>query len=99
MIFLDIDLFKRINDGFGHLVGDSLLKGIADILRAQTRGNDFVARFGGEEFLVLLPETDEAGAMAVARKVKSVLQGKEWRVKDSGKTTLQITRLKGSLQP
>ena len=95
VILLDIDLFKRINDTFGHLVGDSLLKGVAQILNAQTRGNDFVARFGGEEFLVMLPETDETGARAVAGKVKSVLEKKEWRVKDSGKVIGRVTASMG----
>lgn len=95
VILLDIDFFKRINDDFGHLVGDSLLRGFAGILKEQTRRNDLVARFGGEEFLVLLPETDEIGAVAVAEKVKAVLAGKEWRIRDTGRTIGQVTASMG----
>lgn len=95
VILLDIDWFKRINDEFGHLVGDSMLKGIAGILRSQTRKNDLVARFGGEEFLVLLPETDAQGARAVAEKVRAVLSQKEWKIKESGKKIGQVTASMG----
>ena len=95
VILLDIDWFKRINDDFGHLVGDSLLRGVAGILRSQTRSCDFAARFGGEEFLVLLPETDVAGAAVVARKIKAVLGAKDWRVKDSGRAIGCVTASMG----
>ena len=95
VILVDVDLFKRVNDNFGHLVGDSLLRGISRILKSQTRRNDFVARFGGEEFLVLLPETDEIGARAVAEKVKSILEKKDWRVKETGQLIGRVTASMG----
>ncbi|MCG8683641.1 MAG: GGDEF domain-containing protein [Desulfobacterales bacterium] len=90
VIMLDIDHFKKVNDTYGHLVGDSLLKGFAFVLNGQVRRNDLVARYGGEEFLILLPETDVEGAYAVAEKVRVVLAKKEWTVKDSGKRIGQI---------
>ncbi|RME45287.1 MAG: GGDEF domain-containing protein, partial [Deltaproteobacteria bacterium] len=66
LIMLDIDWFKRINDTFGHPVGDAVLSGIGRILLEVSRTNDVVARIGGEEFAVLLPSTDQAGAYRMA---------------------------------
>jgi len=91
IIMVDIDHFKKVNDTFGHLVGDSLLKGISQILKNQLRRNDLAARYGGEEFLILLPETDLAGAGAVAGKIQKDLSTKEWKLKESGKSMGAIT--------
>jgi diguanylate cyclase (GGDEF)-like protein len=55
MLMLDIDGFKRVNDAFGHLAGNDVLKSVADIVRSSVRPNDFVSRIGGDEFIVLLP--------------------------------------------
>jgi len=67
---LDIDLFKRINDGFGHKAGDRVLQLVARELRERLRTTDFVARFGGEEFVVLFPETEPADARTVVDKLR-----------------------------
>ncbi len=91
IIMVDIDHFKKVNDTFGHLVGDSLLKGISHILKKQLRRNDIAARYGGEEFLILLPETDLTGAGAVAGKIQKGLSTKEWKLKESGKSMGSIT--------
>jgi diguanylate cyclase (GGDEF)-like protein len=69
LLFIDLDGFKAINDQFGHLLGSRALIEAADIVRSCARETDVVARFGGDEFAMLLPETDGPGALAVARRV------------------------------
>lgn len=66
----DLDHFKDINDRYGHLAGDAVLKQVAEVLGADLRGSDAVGRYGGEEFLLVLPETDLAGAEVVAEKIR-----------------------------
>ena len=70
MTMLDVDAFKQFNDTFGHPQGDVLLKGVARILRESLRATDFIGRYGGEEFLVILPETGRAEACALAERVR-----------------------------
>lgn len=91
LILIDIDHFKRVNDSFGHLVGDSLLRSIAKMLKTHLRKNDIAARYGGEEFLLLLPETGISGAEAVGQKIRKTLASKEWKIKESGKNMGKIT--------
>lgn len=69
-LMLDIDFFKNINDTYGHLFGDSVLCGIATTLTAQVKGQDTVARLGGEEFAIILPDTPVQGAFALAEKIR-----------------------------
>jgi diguanylate cyclase (GGDEF)-like protein len=70
-LMIDIDHFKRINDGYGHRAGDATLRRVADVIRREIRRSDTCARFGGEEFAVILPFTPEAGARAVAERIRS----------------------------
>lgn len=70
MLMIDLDHFKRVNDTYGHLVGDEVLRGIAMILQRSLRSVDMVARYGGEEFVVVLPETTEQGAVAFAERIR-----------------------------
>jgi diguanylate cyclase len=72
---IDLDHFKSINDQYGHLAGDDVLRTIARSLTEQVRAVDFVGRFGGEEFLFLLAETDDAGAMVVAERLRKHVEG------------------------
>ena len=67
---MDIDLFKRVNDVYGHLTGDQVLRRVAETCRAVSRASDVVARLGGEEFAVLLPEADLEGALAYAERIR-----------------------------
>lgn len=70
IVMADIDHFKRVNDSFGHAGGDAVLRAVAAVLRASTRTEDIVARWGGEEIIVLLPETDLDGARQAAEKIR-----------------------------
>jgi len=67
IIMIDIDHFKRVNDQHGHIVGDEVLKGFAYLLKTHTRGEDTAGRWGGEEFLLIFPDTDLAGAQRIAQ--------------------------------
>jgi diguanylate cyclase (GGDEF)-like protein len=66
---LDLDDFKLVNDSFGHLYGDRVLVHAAEQIRACLRGSDVAARYGGDEFALILPETDREGAVAVAERI------------------------------
>jgi len=70
ILILDIDFFKNINDEFGHMVGDDVLRAFAQVLREFLRSADFCARFGGEEFVVVLPDTSLATAMEVGERIR-----------------------------
>jgi len=90
LIMLDVDHFKEYNDTFGHLQGDSVLKHIGVLLKKNLREVDTVARFGGEEFVLLLPDTDKRGAVVVAEKVRAVVAGHKF-LDDELKDTRRIT--------
>ncbi len=74
LILLDIDYFKNINDTYGHLVGDEVLIQIAKILKRTVRQTDSVGRWGGEEFLLILPQTDQEQACILAERIRSEIQ-------------------------
>ncbi|MCD4483646.1 diguanylate cyclase [Chromobacterium vaccinii] len=88
VLLLDVDHFKRVNDTFGHDAGDRVLIHIADTLLNSARATDFVARFGGEEFLLLLPETDATGAAVLAEKIRAAVE--QSQAPDVGRITLSI---------
>ena len=74
MLLLDIDHFKRVNDNWGHLMGDKVLKRVAKIVQAEIRDNDSVIRTGGEEFVVLLPDTDAENAVLTAERLRIAIE-------------------------
>ncbi|MGE5627227.1 MAG: diguanylate cyclase [Solirubrobacterales bacterium] len=74
MIIFDLDHFKTINDTYGHPIGDEVLKQTSEIAKGIIRSTDMLFRFGGEEFIILMPETDISGAEVVAEKIRSALE-------------------------
>lgn len=74
LTMIDIDQFKRVNDDFGHMAGDHVIKGVAELIKARIRKEDILARYGGEEFALLLPEIDVAGAVSLANKVRKIVE-------------------------
>jgi diguanylate cyclase (GGDEF)-like protein len=75
VLLLDIDHFKQVNDYFGHLVGDGVIRAVADVLRQQTREYDRCGRFGGDEFAVLLPQSDAVEAHRTAERIRRHVEG------------------------
>jgi diguanylate cyclase (GGDEF)-like protein len=80
LLVVDIDFFKKVNDTHGHDTGDRVIRGLADILKRQKRATDLVARFGGEEFVVLCEQTDETGAMLLAERIREELGKTSFRL-------------------
>ena len=80
LIMADLDLLRDINNSYGHLAGDAVLKGIAEIFRAELRHYDVPARFGGEEFSILLPETPPEQAMEIAERIRRAVAEREFEV-------------------
>jgi two-component system cell cycle response regulator len=70
----DLDFFKKVNDTYGHAVGDEVLKAVARMFKESSRSTDLVARYGGEEFAVLMPETDLDSALAFAEKLRALVE-------------------------
>ena len=74
LVLMDVDHFKQINDTYGHLAGDYVLKQIASTIRTKVRREDIFARYGGEEFALLLPEVDHKGAVLLAEKARKLVE-------------------------
>lgn len=79
LLILDIDHFKDVNDSHGHQAGDAVLRGVADHCREAIRTSDLIGRMGGEEFAILLPETDQEAACHLAERLRQGLQERRWR--------------------
>jgi diguanylate cyclase (GGDEF)-like protein len=80
VIILDLDHFKRLNDAHGHVAGDVVLRHVGQLLGASVRSVDFAGRYGGEEFLIVLPETDVDAAAALAEKLRRIVSGSSVRL-------------------
>jgi len=91
LLMLDLDHFKNINDTYGHLVGDKVLRFIGRLLAQVVKGQDTLCRFGGEEFAILLPDTALHGAIRVAETIHGRLNGSHLRLTDSGQLLGKLT--------
>ena len=98
LLLVDVDHFKRVNDSHGHLIGDEVLRALAAELRQQVRESDVVGRFGGEEFTVLLPRTDDVGACGIAERLRTSAGRMSvaaadvalYRAKDAGRDQVRV---------
>ena len=91
LVMVDIDHFKAINDSHGHGVGDEVLKSISEVMRASVRGVDVCARIGGEEFLIICPDTVGVGAMGCAERIRSSVEAHRFEHGDfAGNVTVSI---------
>ncbi|HOI84011.1 MAG TPA: GGDEF domain-containing protein, partial [Campylobacterales bacterium] len=88
VVFFDIDYFKKINDNYGHMAGDVVLASFAQILKKKSRDMDIVGRFGGEEFVTILPKTDLAGAKAYAESIRAAVEKTKFIYKE---TRIEVT--------
>lgn len=98
LLVFDIDHFKAFNDTYGHLTGDQVLRLVAQVLKANLRGRDMPARFGGEEFIAILPETELEGAMTVAENIRRSVQAKELLKRSTNEKLGRITLSVGAAQ-
>lgn len=98
-LILDLDNFKKVNDNYGHLAGDQVLREIAGIIRDNCRTSDLPARFGGEEFIVLLPETDLSGAASFAERLRQLIASREIPLKNGYKMVVTASLGVASLTP
>jgi len=91
LMMIDVDNFKRINDTYGHSAGDEVLKQLAKILKSNTRSTDIVARLGGEEFAVVLPDTSCENGLIMAERIKQTIEAKTFIFGvDTDKITISI---------
>lgn len=98
LLMLDIDYFKKFNDSYGHQIGDQVLRLVAKTLIDGVKGRDLAARFGGEEFAIILPETDLNSALTVAEALRKSVEGKEVINRSSNENLGRITLSAGVAQ-
>lgn len=90
LVMIDIDHFKKINDVHGHIMGDRVLRTAAAMIKECVKGRDMVIRFGGEEFIVLLPDTPLSGATTLAEHICAYFKNMNWKRKDTGDLIGQV---------
>lgn len=91
LIMIDIDFFKKINDTYGHLVGDSVLVDLANLLKINIRKHDIFARYGGEEFAIILPHTNRDGAEKEAERIRKAVESHKFsHINKAGEITISL---------
>lgn len=98
LIMADVDHFKRINDTFGHAVGDEILRRFGEMLAKNIKGRDTAVRYGGEEFIVVLPHTRLDGAQYLGEQIRSELESKKWMHHKTGQPIGKVTASFGIAQ-
>lgn len=91
LLILDIDLFKKVNDNYGHQAGDEVLKSVASLISSSIRKSDYAARYGGEEFAVILPETDPEKAVELAERIRVAVEQKGFKLSEKETASLTIS--------
>ncbi|MGD9823240.1 diguanylate cyclase [Desulfobacter sp.] len=91
VIMIDIDHFKKVNDRYGHDIGDRVLKQVSSVIRENLRATDIPGRYGGDEFMIILPGTDIKGAIPVADKIRAVFEKNSFAVKGAASLTLTLS--------
>jgi diguanylate cyclase (GGDEF)-like protein/PAS domain S-box-containing protein len=91
LIICDVDMFKLINDTYGHSAGDRALMVVSDVLRQTLRKADILSRYGGDEFMIILPETSLAGAQSLAEKIRAAVERQELEVPGDKRTGLTLS--------
>ena len=98
LIICDIDHFKRVNDAFGHQVGDELIKMFARVIEGSVRENDTVIRYGGEEFAIILPDTDRSVARSIAERIRWQFESKRLTIRETNQKVGRLTASFGVAQ-
>ena len=98
LIFIDIDHFKSFNDTYGHQIGDQVLRLVARAFRESLKGQDFFCRYGGEEFVIILPKTPLEGAGKIADILRESIKGKDIRNKATNESLTRVTISSGVAQ-
>ncbi len=91
LLIFDIDLFKEINDSYGHPFGDKVLRLVADLTRGEIRPGDIIARYGGDEFVLILPETAIANGIVMAERIRNVISSEDIHVNDGQTVNLFLS--------
>ena len=91
IVMIDIDKFKNVNDTYGHKIGDIVIINIASIIQTISRKSDIVSRWGGEEFLILLPNTDIEGALIISQKIRTQVENSSLNISNGEKLISTIS--------
>ena len=91
VVMIDIDKFKSFNDSYGHSIGDDIIKAAADLLIEHTRKGDVIVRYGGEEFAIVLPNTDKSGALTISKKIREIVEGRILKLSGNKKINFTVS--------
>lgn len=94
LIFFDIDHFKKVNDTYGHMTGDLVLKELANLVKNNLRQSDTIARWGGEEFIIILPNTSISSASHLAQKLQSIVENEKFEIVNKITCSFGVTQLR-----